>query len=83
MALVRANDVERTIDLRGPDGNAFALMGQMVQWGKQLGWDKTRINAVRTEMMSGDYTNLVNVMEREFGSFCNFILPEGFNNDDN
>ena len=28
------------IDLTGPDGNAFALMGMVQNFGRQLGWDK-------------------------------------------
>jgi hypothetical protein len=59
----------RHIDLSGPDGNAFALMGLAKNWGKQLGKDTRPIIG---EMLSGDYNNLVNVMKREFGSIATF-----------
>ena len=52
------------IDLTGPDGNAFVLIGIAGKLAKQLGMDK---NKIQTEMMSGDYENLLGVMEREFG----------------
>ena len=52
------------IDLTGPDGNAFVLIGIAGKLAKQLGMDK---NKIQTEMMSGDYENLLSVMEREFG----------------
>ena len=54
------------IDLTGPDGNAFALMGYASRFAKQLGKDASKITA---EMMSGDYENLLQVFDREFGDF--------------
>ena len=52
------------IDLNGPDGNAFVLIGIASRLARQLGKDKAKIQA---DMTSGDYENLLNVMEREFG----------------
>lgn len=60
---------EIIIDLTGPDGNAFALMGFASNFGKQLGWDKTKIQELMNEMTDGDYEHLVQVFDREFGSF--------------
>ena len=57
------------IDLTGPDGNAFALMGYARNFGKQLGKSSEEISTLAKEMMSGDYENLLNVFDREFGSF--------------
>ena len=57
---------EIIIDLTGPDGNAFALMGYAMRFAKQLGKDG---KAITNEMMSGDYENLIEVFEREFGDF--------------
>ena len=54
------------IDLTGPDGNAFVLIGMAGKFAKQLGLD---INVIRTEMMSGDYENLLNVFEKNFGEY--------------
>ena len=53
------------IDLTGPDGNAFVLIGKAGNLAKQLGLDKAKIQA---EMMSGDYENLVSVFDKHFGS---------------
>jgi len=54
------------IDLRGPDGNAFVLMGYGSKMCSQMGkeWEP-----IRKEMMSGDYENLIEVFDREFGMF--------------
>ena len=54
------------IDLTGPDGNAFALMGYAKKFSKQLGLDSEEIIS---NMMSGDYENLLDVMEENFGDF--------------
>lgn len=54
------------IDLTGPDGNAFALMGYARRFAKQLGIDS---NQVIGEMMRGDYENLINVFDSYFGDY--------------
>ena len=54
------------IDLTGPDGNAFALMGYANRFAKQLELDS---KAITNEMMSGDYENLLEVFDRNFGDF--------------
>ena len=54
------------IDLTGPDGNAYALMGYAKRFGKQLGLDTDQI---LKDMRSGDYEHLVDVMEENFGDY--------------
>ena len=60
--------IERTesivIDLTGPDGNAFALMGYAKRFGKQMGLNT---DDIIEEMMMGDYENLVQVFDKHFG----------------
>jgi hypothetical protein len=55
-----------SIDLTGPDGNAFMLIGKAVNLAKQLGLDGKTIQA---EMMKGDYEHLVNTFDKHFGHF--------------
>jgi hypothetical protein len=57
------------IDLTGPEGNAFALMGMAQRFGRQLGWDKGQTQDLINEMMDGDYEHLLEVFDREFGDF--------------
>tara|TARA_B100001093_G_C26595864_1_gene913663 strand:+ start:339 stop:554 length:216 start_codon:yes stop_codon:yes gene_type:complete len=57
---------EIVIDLTGPDGNAFALLGTAIRLGKQLGLDT---DIITSEMKTGDYENLVEVFDRHFGHF--------------
>lgn len=54
-----------TIDLTGPQGNAFYLLGTANNLAKQLGLNGTEI---MEEMKSGDYENLVQVFDKNFGS---------------
>ena len=57
---------ERSIDLTGPDGNAFVLLGQAKKYARQLDMD---FDLIQKEMTSGDYEDLVNTFEKYFGSF--------------
>jgi hypothetical protein len=54
------------IDLTGPDGNAFVLIGTAGDLAKQLGLDA---KAIRTEMMKGNYEHLVATFDKYFGHF--------------
>ncbi len=55
------------IDLTGPDGNAFVLIGTASKLAKQLGLDG---KAIQAEMMKGDYEHLVNTFDKHFGHFA-------------
>jgi hypothetical protein len=57
---------EIVIDLTGPDGNAFALMGYANRLARQIGIDP---KPIIEEMMSGNYENLLEVFDRNFGDF--------------
>ncbi len=60
---------EIIIDLTGPDGNAFALMGYARQFARQLGYSKEDQDQLLELMTSGDYENLLEVFDDHFGSF--------------
>ena len=55
------------IDLSGPQGNAFYLMGLVRNLGRQLDLDEVKINDIVNKMMSSDYDNLLNVFIDNFG----------------
>lgn len=57
---------ELVIDLTGPDGNAFALLGYAKSFAKQL---NLNYDIIRTEMMSSDYENLIQVFDKYFGEY--------------
>jgi hypothetical protein len=64
------NKTEKTdpivIDLTGPEGNAFVLMGYAKNFAKQLGIPS---EPIINEMMSGDYENLLDVFDANFGDY--------------
>lgn len=55
---------KRVIDLDGPDGNAYVLLGYARRFAQQLGLDEVVISA---EMRSGDYRHLVKTFDKYFG----------------
>lgn len=46
----------RVINLDGPDGNAFALLGLTRSWARQIGLD---VSDLLADMRSADYEHLV------------------------
>lgn len=63
------------IDLSGPEGNAFVLLGYATRIGQQLGYDDDQIKKITTEMKSSDYEHLVITFDRHFGQVVDLILP--------
>jgi len=57
---------EIVIDLTGPAGNAFALMGQARRFARQRGLDSKQI---LDEIKQGDYEHLVEVFDSYFGDY--------------
>ena len=55
-----------TIDLTGPQGNAFYLLGTAKNLANQLGLNGVEI---MEEMKSSDYENLIQTFDKYFGSF--------------
>lgn len=64
MILQKPKQTGITIDLTGPQGNAFYLLGTASNLAKQLGMNSEEIIK---EMKSGDYENLLQVFDGYFG----------------
>lgn len=60
----------KSIDITGQDGNALSLIGYAKSFAKQLNMDG---NAITKEMMAGDYENLLDVFEKNFGSYVELV----------
>ena len=58
------------VDLTGPQGNAFCLLGLARRYAKQVGIDP---HEVFVEMTNGDYENLIKVFDKYFGSFVTLL----------
>lgn len=70
MAIKSKQSCKPEIDLTGPQGNAFFLLGTAKKMAKQLGKDS---EAILHEMKSGDYENLIDVFDREFGQYVDLV----------
>ena len=62
--------VDLVIDLTGPQGNAFYLLGIVRTLACQIGKDPAPII---DEMMEADYEKLVGVFDREFSNFVTLV----------
>ena len=59
-------DRPMVIDLTGPQGNAFYLMGFASKNARKFGLDGS---AILAEMKSGDYEHLVATFDKYFGEY--------------
>lgn len=57
---------ELIIDLTGPDGNAFVLLGYAKKLASQL---ELNYDIIQTEMTTSDYENLIQVFDKYFGGY--------------
>lgn len=70
MAIIRKTSKRLVIDLTGPDGNAFVLLGIASNLGKEIGLSKEEIEEIKGRMTSGDYENLIEEFDKAFGTVC-------------
>jgi hypothetical protein len=54
------------LDLTGPEGNAYVILGCAQKLAKQLNLNWEEIN---TKMTFSNYENLINVFEEYFGNY--------------
>ena len=66
--MIRAKQIAKNvvIDLTGPEGNAYCLMGYAKKFARQLDLDGDEIIE---EMKSGNYENLVATFDKYFGDY--------------
>lgn len=62
--------IKREIDLTGPQGNAFCLLGHARQLAHQLELDADKIDE---EMRESDYENMIGVFDKYFGNFVDLF----------
>lgn len=76
MSAYRDSQLGLCIDLSGPDGNAFYLMGCAKTYLKAIDYSEQKIADVVKDMLSGDYNNLVSVFEEHLGNIITLINKE-------
>ena len=67
MAILTKQPRKQVIDLTGPQGNAFYLLGLASKLCKQIGIGEHETNSILEEMKSSGYTNLIETFDRHFG----------------
>ena len=68
MIIDKSKNIDKRIeiDLTGPQGNAFAILGCARDLAKATG---KNFENIKKRMKSGDYENLIKVFEEEFGDY--------------
>ena len=64
MAILTKEPRKQVIDLTGPQGNVYFLMGTAMKLCKELDLDK---DVVLSEMQSSDYENAIQTFDKYFG----------------
>lgn len=64
----RTNE-KQVIDLQGPQGNAFFLLGTAQTLSRKLGYSEYDQKKLMEEMKNGDYEHLIEVFDEHFGNF--------------
>jgi hypothetical protein len=67
MAILTKEPRKQVIDLTGPQGNAFYLLGLASKLCKQIGISEHETDSILEEMKSNGYTNLIETFDRHFG----------------
>ena len=70
--MIRAKTVKKeiVIDLTGPEGNVFYLIGTAKRLAKEVfGYDRNRLDSLQRDMMSHDYEYVVQKFDSLFGHF--------------
>ena len=57
------------IDLTGPEGNAFVLLGYAERFSRQLGHSKFKTKCILDEMRLTDYEGLLSTFDRDWETF--------------
>ena len=65
MAILTKTEKKQVIDLTGPQGNAFYLLGLASKLCRQIGIDET---LVLDDMKNGDYEHLITRFDTYFGN---------------
>ena len=65
----RPNASRIEVDLAGPEGNAFYLLGLAAKLSRKLKMSHEQEQAIQLEMTKSDYSNLIEVFDKHFGDY--------------
>ena len=67
MAILTKQPRKQVIDLTGPQGNAFYLLGLAMNLSKQIGFSELATQGILEDMKNGDYEHLITRFDYHFG----------------
>ena len=67
MAILEKTPRKQVIDLTGPQGNAFYLLGLAMKLSKQIGFSELATQGILEDMKNGDYEHLITRFDYHFG----------------
>jgi hypothetical protein len=67
------------LDLQGPHGNVFYLIGITNDFPMKNGSDR---KTVIKEILGGDYQNVLSIIKREWGAYIDFSNSIGLEDDE-
>ena len=70
MAIKQKSHRKMEIDITGPKGDAYYLLGIAKAFARQLELDA---EAIEEEMKSSDYENLIAVFNKHFGEYVDLV----------
>ena len=70
MPIINKQNRKPEIDISGPAGNAYVLLGYAQSYCKQLNISP---EPIIERMRAGDYENLLKVFDDEFGEYVNLV----------
>jgi len=70
MVIKQKSHQKMEIDISGPHGNAYYLLGTARAFAKQFNLDE---EAILEEMQESDYENLITVFDKHFGDYVDIV----------
>ena len=70
MAIKQKSHRKMEIDISGPQGNAYYLLGTARTFAKQFNLDD---EVILEEMQESDYENLITVFDKHFGDYVDLV----------
>ena len=67
MAILEKTPRKQVIDLTGPQGNAFYLLGLAVKLCNQIGFSGLGTTGILDDLKGGDYEHLITRFDYHFG----------------
>jgi hypothetical protein len=67
------HQIERVINLTGPEGNALKLIGCARELAHELGWPSDQVDELISEMTAGDDEHIIRVFDENFGGFVTLV----------